>query len=875
MKKIKLLVLAFLMAIGTLTLFACGESGAEKYTFVEFKNFKTEYVVEEPISASNSELVLKNSSGDTVIVAAGDYTIDGELATDEVGNFQVTISYKGFEYVLRYSVKAEVYTFVSLTNFQESYVIGDSISLENSTLTLRGSRANTIVLPAGEYAVVGTLSTQNVGEYSVKLTYKDYEYVLNYTVVPETYTFVSLSNFKPQYLVGESISMATSVLTLTNSKGKTVVVAPGQYTIEGTLSTKEIGNFSVTIKYDSFVYVLNYSVVPEGYDEFVKFVEEKLNNLFTTGEEFTLDLTPDVTAKFLKDSTTLKTNEPLVLNRAFVANMLKSKDTYDPMVAFVKQGLEVSDEKAKEIVDKLIAAATGTGTFKEAAESAYFGTRMEEYVANIIIKEFCDAFSISQSTENREIIKANFVTPLMNMLTQDGKFTDKKFTYSGFLTILYATADRLSIATNDNLKNLLFSIANDTSDKPLFDKALKAIKEGTDFDGLVCDGLEDVLGETFSSEERTAISNIKQVIVEYFEDTKTLDDVKTAVKNYVNTYKSEYNGYVTLLEQAIDQLQSIKDAYLSEDKNELPNAVSECIEWLETNFSLRFQPELKAVVNGIAVSRLQISEMVKYADKHLNLKEFIARQFISVNRHYSFASDSKAYVVENFSTPVVNMLIAEDYDYVLMLDYYLACVNHFSGLISSDFNRIVSEIRGNISKKPMAMIEAVLNAEIGRILTYSKDGIFAYIASFSKATDKAAVQREIAAIYDLIVAEQYEEAFNKASALLESSYSRDEALVVKSLAAIALVAVTDFEDVDLNKVFSFITLPEGVSVDFNILYTKLKDSLNNKNIVKIERISSEMVTVDGVQSKKYYATIKIDLDIEIASILGTIEIGIN
>lgn len=121
----------------------------------------------------------------------------------------------------------------------------------------------------------------------------------------EHYDFVSFNDFKTEYYVGEQFVL-NSNLVIKNSSGEIITLKPGGYTVEGEMSTQEVGEHEIVIKYNEFSYTLKYTVLDNEQDvtsqEIINYLSNKLAKFYLNNNNITFSITPNITAKYLTET---------------------------------------------------------------------------------------------------------------------------------------------------------------------------------------------------------------------------------------------------------------------------------------------------------------------------------------------------------------------------------------------------------------------------------------------------------------------------------------------------------------------------------------------------------------------------------------------
>ncbi len=105
----------------------------------------------------------------------------------------------------------------------------------------------------------------------------------------------------------------------------------------------------------------------------------------------------------------------------------------------------------------------------------------------------------------------------------------------------------------------------------------------------------------------------------------------------------------------------------------------------------------------------------------------------------------------------------------------------------------------------------------------------------------------------------------KITAFSEDYLSKEISTTLYSILAIYLIS-TDDGSIDYNEVFSFIELPNGVSVDYNRMVQKLKEQANFDDLLQIANIETNIVSSqNNLQKEIVRITFRLSRDIEIAS----------
>ena len=88
--------------------------------------------------------------------------------------------------------------------------------------------------------------------------------------------------------------------------------------------------------------------------------------------------------------------------------------------------------------------------------------------------------------------------------------------------------------------------------------------------------------------------------------------------------------------------------------------------------------------------------------------------------------------------------------------------------------------------------------------------------------------------------------------------------------------VAEHPDVDYNKLFEFIELPQGITIDYNKMIQKLSDEATFDNMFTISNIETKLVTSqDNLLEEVVDITLRVNCDVSIASISGEIVLRLN
>ena len=117
----------------------------------------------------------------------------------------------------------------------------------------------------------------------------------------------------------------------------------------------------------------------------------------------------------------------------------------------------------------------------------------------------------------------------------------------------------------------------------------------------------------------------------------------------------------------------------------------------------------------------------------------------------------------------------------------------------------------------------------------------------------------------------YEETFKNVLDFAGKYLTEQTNTTIASVAAIYMIATNP--DVDYNEIFSFIELPQGVSIDYNKLVQKIQTF---ENMVTISNIETQMITTqDNLIKEVVYITLQLDVDVEVAAINGQFVIALG
>lgn len=170
------------------------------------------------------------------------------------------------------------------------------------------------------------------------------------------------------------------------------------------------------------------------------------------------------------------------------------------------------------------------------------------------------------------------------------------------------------------------------------------------------------------------------------------------------------------------------------------------------------------------------------------------------------------------------------------------------------------------------------NADRYDAITYLSNIIYTYLSNGELEQSRFVRQCEdiLNDIYDGIDSDDLdvEETFKKVQNFADKYLISEAKTTVYSLAAIYMVA--EHPDVDYNKLFEFIELPQGITIDYNKMIQKLSDEATFDNMFTISNIETKLVTSqDNLLEEVVDITLRVNCDVSIASISGEIVLRLN
>ncbi len=919
MKKIKYIFLALMVSVCPFVFYACDLS--EHYDFVSFNDFKTEYYVGEQF-VLNSSLVIKNSSGEIITLEPGDYTVEGEMSTQEVGEHEIVIKYNEFSYTLKYTVldneqdvtSQEIINYLSnklakfyLNNNNITFSITPNITAkyltetENITNGVDGSinfdqLCEQLFNKQGSFIknVVNQVTNlfNNVGNLDNSyLTLKKYVYLTlsnptstdELTILSEYLSVLNLqSEFSfAQYIDGKfNTTFATSI----TQNGYAPYVTS---LVEGAINAQNISNSQLNTDLKNIAKTLTLEIDKMLFGQNVDMGESIVS--FFNGYIDLMNKYPELNNSDIR----------LILEQAIIVaesdgfdvallnEILTQDDIKNAIVSIVKSGFNCSDRTAEKLTADLISFVTCEQTYNILLKDFLVEIGYKNDIISSISNVFLNAINCPPIEQYINIVNQNFSSDLYSMfIVNDNNFSMQNFSIEKIIKNAYKTLDALHYGYNQNLKNIVLILA-DESLTATFEERISLILSDDSFKNLTFELLEQIYQREITEAEQTEILSLIQDVVNYTNGQETLENVKTAFVDYLKVYFPSLPAEQVeeLINQAIEHVLNVYNAISSQNWVELETRVNDVFTWLESR-DVVVPQEVKSIANYV-ITQLKSGTIENFV---FDVLEQIYQREIPTTERTEISSIIQGIVsYANGQTSLLEVATTvKDYLKVyfpsLQIEQVEDLITQGIEHVSEIYEAVCSKVFENIKSSLQSTIEWLedLGVKISDTITNllrTKELLVKELALLSNASTEAQLQeveQKLNNIIEQVSNKQFAQALSSVESLLDSYYSEKSQTIFKSILTIYIVATNSLEDLDLNELFSFIELPEGVSIDYNKLYNKIKSTLTNSNIISIESAKTERVVVDDNNSyTKLVLIVNINVDVEIASISGSVKVEIN
>lgn len=408
--------------------------------------------------------------------------------------------------------------------------------------------------------------------------------------------------------------------------------------------------------------------------------------------------------------------------------------------------------------------------------------------------------------------------------------------------------------------------------------------------------LKNRLENFYLTNSNISLSITPNLSIKYLNETELVNDVLTGSINFDelcqllfneqgSVVKMQIAEYDAVINQAVTHITNIYNSISTQNWAELETNFNSAVEWLE-DLGLQVSQGAKDGVSYILTQLKNNTEQNLIFDAleliyQREITETEQEAIIAVIQDVVYFQGGQK-TFKEVKTTVVNYLTT--YFPSLNITEYDAVINqgiqHVSEIYSAVSSKNLENIKSSLQSTIDWLEENGVNVpnELTTLLN-TKEQLINYLAYLSKETNSEQleiVKQELNNVIQQINNNEFNQALNSIEALLTDHYSEESQTIFKSILTIYVVATNNFDDVDLNELLSFVELPNGISIDYNQLYKKLKSTLTSGNIISLASAKTELFMVDGEYSGvKLVLTFNFNLDVEIASITGSVKVEIN
>ena len=522
-----------------------------------------------------------------------------------------------------------------------------------------------------------------------------------------------------------------------------------------------------------------------------------------------------------------------------------------------------------------------------ALNSEEYKSNIEGLIATAIGYVVSGRYNIELSNELMESVMTNFVAPLMDSLKQGNDYEINSLTPLNFFTNYYNLLEELEVNYNEDAKNIFLEIANEET-------------------GTFAENLINVLND----------NNKRNKISKYFVEVLKIEDNNGEVAEFIDGFIFDSMHNQLELDSKIDEFVTILDnkgatvgvcALTEIGLKVLNSVVTDCTngnfsyetirvvlsDYMEQSESASMLPSQIQLI--LTVLSSSVSEPMSYVAKVLE-NEFAYNNCVTALTEAICAFDSNLFtfkdaVDENFSKEVLNYIILnKNINSGVILNLYnntIDCINlennsEYTSNMAVELILTLLKNNGNLSSEDnlkQNLIEFVNNNKTS-IAKGLASTLIAPIANpdileqaYSDAT------KLLVGFIDIVLEnnDNVDKVLADAKLFSDTYYGKDVTTAIGASVAVITIMCGN-ENIDYNKLFSFVDLPEGVSVDYNVLIAKLKDSATWEDCIKITEMTytiNENSLKDNWVSQTYNVTISLDFDVQIAKVQGDIKFTFN